>query len=61
MTNNKIEISAIEAARRLGVGLDYVYGLVWTGKLRGRKVQNRWRIAAESVESRLKMLRGQIG
>lgn len=48
------EISAIEAARRLGVGLDYLYSLLWTGKLEGRKIGNRWRISIEAVESRLK-------
>jgi hypothetical protein len=26
------ELSAVEAARRLGVGLDYLYSLLWTGK-----------------------------
>ncbi len=34
---NEIELTAIEAARRLGVGLDYLYSLLWTGKLQGRK------------------------
>jgi hypothetical protein len=32
------EVTAIEAARRLGVGLDYLYSLLWTRKLEGRKV-----------------------
>jgi excisionase family DNA binding protein len=48
-------VSAIEAARRLGVGLDYLYSLLWTGKLPGRKVARRWRIPAEAVEARLKV------
>jgi excisionase family DNA binding protein len=50
----KQEVSAIEAARKLGVGLDYLYSLLWTGKLAGRKVDRRWRIPNEAVESRLK-------
>lgn len=50
------EISAIEAARRLGVGLDYLYGLLWTGKLNGRKVGKKWRVSLASVEARLKAL-----
>jgi len=53
MTKTK-ELSAIEATRRLGVGLDYLYSLLWTGKLQGRKVGRRWRIPAEAVEARLK-------
>jgi len=53
------EISALEAARRLGIGLDYLYGLLWTGKLEGRKVGKRWRIAVDAVEARLKHTRGE--
>lgn len=49
------EISAIEVARRLGVGLDYLYGLLWTGKLEARKINKQWRVSVESVEARLKM------
>lgn len=48
------EMSAIEAARRLAVGLDYVYSLIWTGKLDGRKVDQRWLVSEASVEKRLK-------
>jgi excisionase family DNA binding protein len=48
------EISAIEAARRLGVGLDYLYSLLWTGKLEARKVNKQWRVSREAVEARLK-------
>jgi excisionase family DNA binding protein len=48
------ELSAIEAARRLGVGLDYLYSLLWTGKLQGRKVGKRWSVRIEAVEARLK-------
>jgi excisionase family DNA binding protein len=48
------ELSAVEAARRLRYGLDYLYSLLWTGKLPGRKVGKQWRIPAEAVEARLK-------
>ena len=48
------ELSAIEAARKLGIGLDYLYSLLWTGKLEGRKVGKHWRIPLEAVEARLK-------
>jgi len=47
------ELSAIDAARKLGVGLDYLYSLLWTRKLAGRKVGGRWRVSAEAVEARL--------
>jgi excisionase family DNA binding protein len=55
MTQSKDkELSAIEAARRLGYGLDYLYSLLWTGKLQGRKVGKQWRVSSEAVEARLK-------
>ena len=46
------ELSAIEAARQLHVGLDYLYSLLWTGKLEGKKVDSRWVIPADAVEAR---------
>lgn len=52
--SQKNEISAVKAAQRLGVGLDYLYGLLWTRKLEGRKVGKRWRIPLSAVEARLK-------
>jgi len=48
------EMTAIEAARRLGVGLDYLYSLLWTGKLEARKLNKRWRVSTDAVEARLK-------
>ena len=53
MTKGK-QVTAVEAARKLGVGLDYLYSLLWTGKLRGTKVGKQWRISADAVEERLK-------
>jgi excisionase family DNA binding protein len=50
----KEEISAIQAARQLGIGLDYLYSLLWTGKLQGRKVGKQWRIPAHAVQARMK-------
>jgi excisionase family DNA binding protein len=48
------EMSAIEAARKLGIGLGFLYSLVWTGKLDARKVNRQWRVSIEAVEARLK-------
>jgi excisionase family DNA binding protein len=48
------EISVAEAARKLRMALTYVYSLIWTGKLKGRKVNRQWRVSAEAVEARLK-------
>jgi len=53
-SGEKQEMSAIQAARRLGIGLDYLYSLLWTHKLDGRKVGRQWRISAFAVEARRK-------
>ncbi len=50
------EVTAIEAARQLGVGLDYLYGLLWTGKLSGRKAGKVWRIPVRAISERKKAL-----
>ena len=42
------------AAQKLGVSLYFVYQLLWSGKLPGKKVGKGWRIPAEAVEARLK-------
>jgi excisionase family DNA binding protein len=44
----------IAAARRLGIGLDYVYKQIWAGKMPGKKIKGRWRIPLVAVEQRLK-------
>lgn len=49
----KTELTAVEATRKLGVGLDYVYSLIWTGKLKGRKAGDRWLIPTSAVKARL--------
>jgi len=54
----QLEVSAVEAARRLEVGLDYLYSLLWTGKIRARKIGKRWRVSVEAIEAKLKQ-RGQ--
>jgi excisionase family DNA binding protein len=48
------EISAREAAKRLGVGLSHLYQLLWTGKIPAQKRDGAWRIPAEAVEVRLR-------
>ena len=50
----KLELSAVETARQLDVGIQYLYGLLRTGRLKGEKVGKCWRIPAEAVEARLK-------
>ena len=42
------------AAQRMGCTLKYIYDLLYSGRLRGRKVGKRWHIPAHAVEARLK-------
>ena len=46
------EMTAIEACRRLGISLDYLYRLLYARRLPARKVDNTWRIQAAAVEER---------
>jgi excisionase family DNA binding protein len=43
-----------ETARQLGYTLKYVYDLLYSGRLPGRKKGQQWRIPVEAVEARLK-------
>jgi len=46
-------LSPREAAVRLGYDLDYVYKLIWAGRLSAQKIEGTWRISAAAVEARL--------
>ncbi len=46
----KSEMTAVEAAKVLGVGRLYVYELLASGRIKGRKVLGRWLLPSESVE-----------
>ncbi len=48
------ELNVMEATRRLGIGLDATYKLIYAGKLPGHKVDGRWRIPAKAVDERLR-------
>jgi len=44
------EMTPVEAAKVLGVGRLYVYELLASGLLRGRKVLGRWLVSRREVE-----------
>ena len=48
------DLSVSEAARRLNVGLGWIYDLVQAGQLKAEKKDGKWWISAEAVEDRLK-------
>lgn len=48
------DLTVSQASRTLGVTLDYVYRLIYAGKLAARKSEGRWLIPASAIESRLK-------
>ncbi len=54
--SKKTECSAIEAARRLGINLDYLYRLLLTERIQGRKVDGRWVVTVKAVEAKLKAM-----
>jgi excisionase family DNA binding protein len=47
-------VSPNAAARRLGISVDYLYKLLWAGKLKGQKINERWRVPVAAIEDRLK-------
>lgn len=47
-------MSVSEAAKKLGIALDSVYRLLYSGKLRGVKTDGKWRIPVSAVEERLR-------
>jgi excisionase family DNA binding protein len=46
-------MSACEAARLLGIGLNYLYELVRVGKLAATRVDGKWQVQAQAVRQRL--------
>ena len=48
------EMTVAQTARTLGIAIGYVYALIWSGKLRAKKVNGQWRVSAEDVAARLK-------
>ena len=52
----KATLSATEAARRLSVGLNFLYDLIRAGKLEADKKGKRWAISTRAVDLRLARL-----
>ncbi len=48
------DLSAIDAARRLGIDLNRLYVLLRLGRLDGHKVNGEWRVCGRAVEERLR-------
>ncbi|HVB59185.1 MAG TPA: helix-turn-helix domain-containing protein [Candidatus Acidoferrales bacterium] len=46
-----------EAAQRLNVGLQRLYVLLYSGKLRAEKQGNRWMIPASAITERLQRMK----
>lgn len=45
------EMTPVEAAKVLGVGRLYVYELLASGRIKGRRVLGRWLVSGRSVEA----------
>jgi excisionase family DNA binding protein len=52
MKDDEKEMKAMEACRRLGISLDYLYRILYSGGLPARKVDKTWRISAAAVDER---------
>ncbi len=48
------QLTVSQASRTLGITLDYIYRLIYAGKLAARKSEGRWLIPVSAIESRLK-------
>jgi excisionase family DNA binding protein len=48
------QLSVGQAARKLGISLDAVYRLLYSGKLEGSKNDGKWHIPTATVEDRLR-------
>lgn len=46
--------SPAEAARKLGISLEYVYRQIWAGKLPAQKKNGKWYVPALELERRVK-------
>ena len=52
---NKLKTLKVRTtAQRLGHTLNYIYGLIYSGRLPAEKVGREWRIPTRAVENRLK-------
>jgi excisionase family DNA binding protein len=58
--NERKEVTATEACRRLGVSLDYLYRLLYAQRLPARKVDKTWRISAAAVEERVRQREARL-
>jgi excisionase family DNA binding protein len=46
-------MTACEAARTLGIGLNYLYEMLRVGKLAATRVDGKWQIQADAVRQRI--------
>jgi excisionase family DNA binding protein len=55
MTGEKM-LSPRQAAQKLNIGMQRLYALLYSGKLRGTKQGNRWVITASAVAERFQQV-----
>jgi len=53
MSESVSEMTALDAARTLGIDLNRLYVLLRMGRLEGRKVDGVWRVSHQAVQERL--------
>ena len=57
----KQTMSGPEAARALGIGLNYLYSLLLSGKLSGTKVDGKWQIDMKDIRARIVAMEKEAG
>lgn len=53
------DYSPAQAARKLGISLEYVYRQIWAGKIAAQKRNGKWHVPASELERRLKYRRSR--
>jgi excisionase family DNA binding protein len=56
MANSEFEVTPSEAARRLSIGVQRLYDLLHSGKLRAFKRGTRWAIPESAIAERKKQV-----
>ena len=49
----KAALSPRQAARLLNYDLQYLYKLIWAGRLPAEKIDGQWQISAAAIDARL--------
>ncbi len=55
MSNKTEFLTVAQFARKIGFRLDYIYALIWAGRIKAQKINGFWRIPPEELVKRQKI------